>query len=251
LLTIAIDGEIAVLTMNRPEKRNAMSDQLMGEIDNFFSAPPADVKAVVLTGAGGHFCAGLDLSEHVSRAPDETMRHSRQWHAVMDKIQFGGLAVVSAMAGAVLGGGLELAAATHVRIAEQQAFFQMPEGRRGIFVGGGGSVRIARLIGAGRLVEMMLTGRRYQAEDALSLGLAHYVCEEGASLDQAIALAKQISGNAPLSNYFIIQAISRISDMSQADGLFAESLCAALSQTSPDALEGLAAFLEKRAPAFR
>lgn len=250
VLTIETRGQIAILTMNRPGKRNAMCDALLQAIDAFFVAPPPEVKAVVLTGSGGHFCSGLDLSEHVARDAEGTMRHSRSWHAVMDRIQFGGLPVVSAMTGAVIGGGLELASATHVRLAEPSTIFQLPEGRRGIFVGGGASVRVGRILGADRMIEMMLTGRRYSAEEGLALGLAHYAVGEGEALEQALDLAAKIATNAPLSNYIMIQALSRIEDMSKADGLFTESLCAALTQTSPDAVEGLAAFLEKRAPKF-
>lgn len=250
VLTIEARGEIAVLTMNRPDKRNAMCDALLQAIDAFFVNPPPEIKAVVLTGSGGHFCSGLDLSEHVARDAEGTMRHSRSWHAVMDRIQFGGLPVVSALSGAVIGGGLELATATHVRLAEPSTIFQLPEGRRGIFVGGGASVRVGRILGADRMIEMMLTGRRYSAEEGLALGLTHYAVGEGEALEQALDLAAKIASNAPLSNYIMIQALSRIEDMSKTDGLFTESLCAALTQTSPDALEGLAAFLEKRAPKF-
>ena len=132
ILKIDITDDIATLTMNRPPKRNAMCDELLDAIDAFFSNPPAEVKVVVLTGTAGHYCSGLDLSEHVSRDAEGTMRHSRSWHAVMDKIQYGGLPVVSAMFGAVIGGGLELATSTHVRIAGPSTIFQLPEGRRGI-----------------------------------------------------------------------------------------------------------------------
>lgn len=248
---IGIDGRIATLTMNRPDKRNAMSDGLLAELDAFFSDPPEGVRCVVLTGAGGHYCSGLDLSEHVARDAEQTMRHSRNWHSVMDRIQFGGLPIVSAMNGAVIGGGLELATSTHVRIAEPSTIFQLPEGRRGIFVGGGATVRVGRILGADRMIEMMLTGRKYNAEEGLRLGLAHYEAGEGEALEMAYGLAEKIAGNAALSNYVMIQGIARIEDMSKADGLFAESLCAAIAQTSPDAVEGLAAFLEKRAPRFR
>ncbi|WP_102107950.1 crotonase/enoyl-CoA hydratase family protein [Oceaniglobus roseus] len=251
MLSIDIDGPVALVTLNRPEKRNAMSDALLDAIDGFFRAPPEGVRVAVLTGAGGHFCAGLDLAEHVARDAEGTMRHSRGWHMVMDRIQFGGLPVVSALAGAVIGGGLELAAATHVRVADPSTVFQLPEGRRGIFVGGGASVRIGRILGADRMIEMMLTGRKYGAEEGERLGLAHYAVGAGEALPRALELARGIAQNAPLSNYVMIQALSRIEDMSKADGLFTESLCAALTQTSPDAREGLAAFLEKRPPSFR
>ncbi|WP_417672754.1 crotonase/enoyl-CoA hydratase family protein [Pseudodonghicola sp.] len=250
MLKIEIEGDIAVLTMDRPEKRNAMCDQLLEEIDAFFSKPPAGVKVAVLTGTAGHYCSGLDLSEHVARDAEGTMRHSRNWHGVMDKIQYGGLPVVSAMMGAVIGGGLELATSTHVRIAEPSTIFQLPEGRRGIYVGGGASVRVGRILGADRMVEMMLTGRKYNAEDGTALGLAHYSVGEGEALPMALDLARKIASNAPLSNYVMIHALSRIEDMDKAGGLFTESLCAALTQTSPDAVEGLAAFLEKRTPSF-
>lgn len=251
ILKTEIDGEIAKLTMNRPHKRNAMCDELLAAIDGFFSDVPKGVKAIVLTGTAGHYCSGLDLSEHVARDAEGTMRHSRGWHAVMDKIQFGGLPVISAMFGAVIGGGLELATSTHVRIAEPSTIFQLPEGRRGIFVGGGASVRVGRILGADRMIEMMLTGRKYDADDGLRLGLTHYAVEKGEALPKAIELARKIATNAPLSNYIMIQALSRIEDMSKQDGLFTESLCAAITQTSPDAVEGLAAFLEKRDPKFR
>ncbi|MCI4666457.1 MAG: crotonase/enoyl-CoA hydratase family protein [Neomegalonema sp.] len=251
MLKIEVADNIATLTMNRPEKRNAMCDELLGEIDAFFRAPPADVKAVVMTGTAGHYCSGLDLSEHVARDAEGTMRHSRGWHEVMQRVRFGGLPVVSAMFGAVIGGGLELASSTHVRIAEPSTIFQLPEGRRGIFVGGGASVNVGRILGADRMVEMMLTGRKYGAEEGLRLGLTHYAVGEGEAIAKAQELARKIASNAPLSNYIMIQALSRIEDMSKTDGLFTESLCAALTQTSPDALEGLAAFLEKREPTFR
>ena len=251
MLKISVDGTIATLTMNRPDKRNAMCEALLGDLDTFFSNPPKEVRVVIITGIAGHYCSGLDLSEHVHRSAEENLYHSRAWHGVMEKIQFGGLAVVSAMFGAVIGGGLEIAAATHVRIAEPSTIFQLPEGRRGIFVGGGATARVGRLIGADRMTEMMLTGRKYNADEGLALGLTHYAVGEGEALELAQQLAGKISRNAPLSNYMMIQSISRIDDMSQSDGLFTESLVAAMSQTTPDAEEGLNAFLEKRAPKFR
>lgn len=251
ILLIRTEGPVAVLTMNRPEKRNAMSDALLREIGAFFEAPPDGVKVAVITGEGGHFCAGLDLSEHVERSAEEAIHHSRWWHRIMDRIQFGGLPVVSALSGAVIGGGLELATATHVRVAEPSTIFQLPEGRRGIFVGGGASVRVGRILGADRMTEMMLTGRKYDAAEGLALGLTHYAVAEGEGFAKAMELAQTIASNAPLSNYMMVQGLSRIEDMAKADGLFMESLCVALAQTSPDAVEGLRAFLQKRNPDFR
>lgn len=250
-LTTEIDGQIATITLTRTDKRNAMSDGLISALENAYATMPEAVRVVILTGSGGHFCSGLDLSEHVSRTAEEGVYHSRNWHRIMEQIRSGRLVTISAMTGAVIGGGLELAAATHVRIAEPSVIFQLPEGRRGIFVGGGATVHVGRIIGPDRMVEMMLTGRKYDAEEGLRLGLAHYSVGEGEALPLARKLALQIAGNAPMSNYFMVQALSRISDMSRADGLFTESLCAALVQTTPDAQEGLRAFLEKRAPVFR
>jgi enoyl-CoA hydratase/carnithine racemase len=249
-MLVDVRGAIAVLSFNRPDKRNAVNDQLLDELRAFFSRPPKGVRAVVMQGLGGHFSAGLDLSEQSQREPHEVLYHSRGWHAVMELMQFGGLPIVSVLTGAVMGGGLEIAAATHVRVAEPSVMFQLPEGKRGIFVGGGATVRVGRIIGPDRMTEMMLTGRRYGAEDGLRLGLSHYLVEAGEGLAKALELAGDIASNATLVNYLIIQGISRIDDMSRADGLFTESLSAALSQTGADAQEGLKAFLEKRKPNF-
>ena len=251
VIRVQIDGNIATLVFDRPEKRNAMNYALIDALDGFFSRPPRGIDAVILRGEGGHFCAGLDLAEHEHRQPIEGVYHSRNWHRVSDLIEFGGLPVISVLTGAVIGGGLEIAAATHVRIAEPSARFQLPEGRRGIFVGGGATVRVGRILGPDRMREMMLTGRNYGAEDGLRLGLAHYAVAEGEGLALAQKLARRIAENAPFSNYLMIQAISRINDMPRAEGLFTESLAAAMSQTSDGAKEGLRAFLEKREPKFR
>ena len=250
MIEVSQKGPIAHILLNRPAKRNAMCDQLLEEIEGVFKSPPEGTKVVVISGEGGHYCSGLDLAEHKERNAEEGLYHSRGWHRTMDLIQFGGLPVVSAMTGAVIGGGLELATATHVRIAEPNCIFQLPEGRRGIFVGGGASVRVGRILGPDRMTEMMLTGRRYDAEEGLRLGLTHYAVGEGEALELAFKLAGKIADNAPLSNYIMIQALARIGDMSRQDGLLTESLCAALTQTSDDAREGLAAFLEKREPNF-
>tara|TARA_R110000751_G_scaffold302956_1_gene417283 strand:- start:1033 stop:1821 length:789 start_codon:yes stop_codon:yes gene_type:complete len=247
---IEIEDDIATIIFDRPDKRNAMNDALVSALDDFFSHPPKGVRAVILYGEGGHFCSGLDLSEHEHRSPEETVYHSRNWHRVADLIEYGGLPVIAAMTGAVIGGGLEIATSAHVRIAEPSVRFQLPEGRRGIFVGGGATVRVGRIIGADRMREMMLTGRNYGAEDGLRLGLAHYSVGEGEALPLAKKLAREVADNAPFSNYLMIQAIGRIGDMSRSDGLFTESLSAAMSQTSAGAQEGLRAFLEKRPPDF-
>ena len=238
--------DTALLQINRPEKRNAINDELIESLATFFRAPPKEAKVVVLYGAGDNFCAGLDLLEHKEKNPFEVVHHSQGWHRCFELIQFGGLPVVAALKGAVIGGGLEIAMATHVRICEPSTFFELPEGKRGIFVGGGASVRVARTIGAGRMVEMMLTGRRYNAEDGVRLGLGHYLVDEDEGLSKALELAAMIAKNAPISNYAMLTAISRIENMSMTEGLYTESLMAALAQTSDEAKTRITAFFASR-----
>lgn len=245
-LSVELRGEVAYLTFNRPEKRNAINDVLLEDLGRFFSAPPREARVVVLAGVGPHFSAGLDLSEHKSRDAFEVMQHSQRWHEITRKIQFGGLPVISVLRGAVLGGGLEIASATHVRIADNTTFYGLPEGQRGIFVGGGATVRVGRILGADRMTEMMLTGRLYDAEDGLRLGLSHYLLEPEAAMAKAEELAKQIASNAPLSNYAMIHALPRIQDMDSSDGYFTESLMAGLVQTSEEAQRRIEAFLNRR-----
>ena len=243
-------GPVAILTLDRAEKGNAVNTRLIEAINRFFQAPPSDARAVVLSGEGRHFCAGLDLSEHKERDPVEAFETSRYWHRTLDMVELGGLPVVTAMKGAVMGGGLEIAAATHVRVAEPSAIYQLPEGQRGFFVGGGATVRVSRIIGAGRTTEMMLTGRRVPAEEGQALGLSHYLVGEGEALDKAIELAGTVAGNAPMVNTMVIGAIGRIADMSRQEGLFTESVASALTQTSADARAGIEAFFERRAAKF-
>lgn len=246
LIDFEMRGQIAVLTLNRPEKRNAVSEALIQDINRFFNTPPKDALAVVLRANGDHFCAGLDLSQHKERNVDEAFEISRYWHRTFDLIQYGGLPVVAAMHGAVMGGGLELATTAHVRIAEPSTMYQLPEGRRGIYVGGGASVRVARIIGPGRMTEMMLTGRRLDAEEGQQMGLSHYLVEMGEAFDKAMELAETISGNAPLANKMMLNTIQRVDRMGESEGYFVESLASALTQASEDAQEGMRAFLEKR-----
>jgi enoyl-CoA hydratase/carnithine racemase len=239
-------GAVLRVTINRPDKRNALSDSLADAFEHLLAGFDKSIRAIVLDGNGGHFCAGLDLSEQKVREPFEVVQISRRWHAIKERLQYGPCPIVAALHGAVIGGGLELAATAHVRVADPGAFFQLPEGRRGIFIGGGGSVRIARLIGTSRLAEMMLTGRRVDAIAAERIGLVHQITEPGAALATALETAARIAENAPTVNYLIIQALPRIADMSAGDGLFTESLAAGLSQTAPEAQAGIAEFLARK-----
>lgn len=240
------DGSVSTITLARPQKRNAVSDRLLAALDDALQAVPEGTRAIVLAGDGDHFCAGLDLSEHQHREPFGVMQHSQGWHRIFHRIQHGGIPVIAAMQGAVIGGGLELASATHIRVAEPSTIFQLPEGRHGIFVGGGASVRVARIIGAGRMCEMMLTGRIIDAEEGLRLGLAHYLEEAGGALEKAKALAARVAENAPMANWAMCSAIARIDNMSTDDGFFTESLTAALTQTSPEVAARIGEFLQRK-----
>ena len=240
-------GPLVHLRLARSAKRNAINDTLIQELHTAFIHLPEATRAVVVSGEGEHFCAGLDLSELVERDVHSAVLHSRMWHAAFDAIQFGRVPVVAALHGAVVGGGLELAAACHIRVVDETAYFGLPEGQRGIFVGGGGAARIPRLIGVARMTDLMLTGRVYDADEGLAAGIAHYKVAAGASLDKAIALAQRIAGNAPMSNFAVMHALPRIADQSQSEGLFTESLMAAVAESTPEAQERLRAFLEGRA----
>ena len=247
LLTYAVEQEIALIGLDRPGKRNAINDALVESLHAAVKRAGQEAKAAVIFGHGEHFSAGLDLAEHIERTPLQGVHHSRKWHAIVDDIERGAIPFVAAVHGAVVGGGLELAAAAHLRVADATAFFALPEGRRGIFVGGGGSVRIARLMSATRMADLMLTGRVLSAADAERLNLVHYLTGAGEAVVQAKALAGKMAQNAELSNFAIIQALPRIQDLAHDDGLFFASLMAAFTQTSPEARERLRAFLEKRA----
>lgn len=247
LLRISRVGTVALVRLERPGKRNAINDALLLQLQTCFLNLPAEVGAVVLHGAGEHFCAGLDLSELSERSVAEGVQHSRMWHAAMDQIQFGRVPVVAALHGAVVGGGLEIAASTHVRVAERGTFYALPEGQRGIFVGGGGAARIPRLIGVACMTDMMLTGRTLDAAEGQQRGLSSYLVGPGEGLAKAVTLAQRIAGNTALSNYAVMQALPRIAGMSQADGLFVESLMAAIAQGDTAAKQRMRDFLDKRA----
>jgi enoyl-CoA hydratase/carnithine racemase len=241
-------GEVAVLRLNRPHKRNALDDDTMLGLDLFFSSLPADVGTVLLCGEGDNFSAGLDLSELKELDLRAGIDHSRFWHRTFEKIQFGKVPVVAVLHGAVLGGGLELAAAAHVRVAERSAYYALPEGSRGIFVGGGGSVRLPRLIGVARMMDMMLTGRTYSAEEGQAMGLTTYLVEPGKGFAKGLELAQRIAANAPLTNFAITQVLPRIAEADPAAGYTMESLIASIAQADPEAKARLKDFLEKRGP---
>lgn len=241
------EGNVLVIQLNRPEKRNAINDTTVAALDDVFSNLSDSVGAVVIKSTSENFSAGLDLSELSERDATEGVAHSRSWHKAFEKIEFGRVPVVSVLKGAVIGGGLELAIACHIRVAERSTYFALPEGQRGIFVGGGAAVRLPRLIGTSRMADMMLTGRTYGSEDAVALGFAQYVVDDGAGDAQAMELAKKMANNAYLTNFAVIHALPRISQVDPTAGYMLEALMSSIAQGDKIAKERVRDFLEKKA----
>ena len=243
--------EVAVIRLTRGAKRNALNDGLILALRDLFETMPATVRAAVIDGEGPHFCAGLDLSELKERDAGQGLHHSRMWHAALERVQYGPVPVIAALHGAVVGGGLELASACHIRVADESTFYALPEGSRGIFVGGGGAVRIPKLIGAARMTDMMLTGRVYNAQDGEKVGFAQYLVPEGKAFEKAVELAVRVAQNAPLTNYALMHALPRIAEQPADQGFFTEAMMAAIAQSAPEAKSRLADFLEGRAAKVR
>ena len=241
------DREVAVLRLSRPAKRNALDDATVLGIERFFSEPPSWARAVVLDADGPHFCAGLDLTELQANDAFAGIQHSRMWHRAFAALEGGAVPVIAALKGAVIGGGLELAAAAHLRVAERTAFYALPEGQRGLFVGGGGAVRVPRLIGVNRMTDMLLTGRVLDAEEGQEWGLSNYLVEAGGGLARALELATAVAGNAPISNFAVLQALPRIADAAPDHGYFLEALMASAASSSDEAQRRMADFLDGRA----
>jgi (methylthio)acryloyl-CoA hydratase len=246
-LQVSHDDAVTIVALNRPQKRNALSDGVIAELQYCFENLNETTKCVVLHGLGGHFCAGLDLSELSERNAAQGVAHSRSWHRALDSIDKGQVPVVAALHGAVVGGGLELAASCHIRVADASTFYALPEGSRGIFVGGGGSVRIPKLIGVARMTDMMLTGRTYAADDGEKIGLAQYLVAEGSALAKALEIAKRIAENAPMTNFALTHGLPRIAEQSSDHGYFTEALLASIAQDAPEAKARVKAFLEGKA----
>lgn len=251
--TLGVDDEgIATLALNRPQKRNALNAATVEElIDIFSTLPRAGVRAVVLRAEGPHFCAGLDLVEHHAedRRPEEFMHLCLRWHEAFNKMEYGGVPVIAALKGAVVGGGLELASAAHVRVADRSTYFALPEGQRGLFTGGGATIRVADLVGKARMIDMMLTGRVYQGDEAIALGLAQYLVDDSEA--KAQELARAAAQNPPLSNFAICSAISHVQNMSAMDAAYLESVVAGIVNTQPASRGRLAAFADKSAARVR
>jgi enoyl-CoA hydratase/carnithine racemase len=249
----AHENDVWVVTLNRPSKRNALDSATVEEMVEFFSlAPRAGVRAIVLAGAGDHFCAGLDLVEHhdADRSPAEFMNLCLRWHEAFNKMEYGGVPIIAALHGAVVGGGLELASSAHVRVMDETTYFALPEGQRGLFTGGGATIRVTDLVGKARMIDMMLMGRVYSGAEAEEVGLAQYRVD-GSSFDKAMELANRAAENLPLSNFAICSAVSHMQNMSAMDAAYAEAVVAGVVNTQPDARARLAAFADKSGARIR
>jgi enoyl-CoA hydratase/carnithine racemase len=239
------DGPVDVIELARPEKRNALDNTTVQGLEAYFRAVPDGVRAVVLGAEGSHFCAGLDLNTMDESDVFEGVLHSRMWHRALDALIASPVPIFSVLKGAVIGGGLELASATHVRVAERSAFYALPEGQHGLFVGGGASVRLPRLIGAARMTDMMLTGRRYDAEEGERIGLTQYVVDDGDGLSTALELAHRAAGNSPITNYGILHVLPRTAEANPNEGYLIESLMAGIASGSDEAKARMRSFLDR------
>ncbi len=252
-IQITAEGHVAVVRLNRPAKRNALDADTIEELISIFSAlPRSGVKAAVLCASGDHFSAGLDLLEHLrqDRSAADFMHVCLRWHEAFNKMEYCGIPIVAALKGAVVGGGLELASAAHIRVADQSTYFALPEGQRGLFTGGGATIRVAGLVGSSRMIDMMLTGRIYKGQEAVDVGLCQYLID-GDSEARALELAQQAATNPALSNFAICSTISHVQNMSALDASYLEAVVAGMVNTQPDSRERLEAFANKTAARVR
>ncbi len=253
-LLFKLDAGIAVLTVNRPERLNALNGTTVDSLDRFFRDATGDseIRAVILTGAGERsFVAGADIEEVSGFSALEGRAWGLRGQAMLRRIEAMGKPVIAAINGYALGGGLELAMACHIRIASVRAKLGQPELKLGIVPGFGGTQRLPRLVGKGRAIEMLLTGDPVGAEEARAIGLVNRVVQPEALLEEARRLAVRILRNGPLAVALTLQAVNRGTEMPLAEALDWEVSQYALSCATEDVREGTRAFLEKREPVFR
>jgi enoyl-CoA hydratase/carnithine racemase len=249
-VTYELVGNVALVGLDRADKRNALNDDMIKLLREAVFRAGEEARAGVIHAYGDNFSAGLDLAEALSwMDPAAKKRRPRgRWHRPFDLIARGPIPWIAALKGACIGGGLELASACHIRVADESTFFALPEGQRGIFVGGGGSVRISRLMGYARMADLMLTGRVLTAAEGERANLAQYVVPKDESFERAKSLAARIAENATQSNWAITNCLPRILDFSHENGLFIESLVgSAMREQSSEGFERVRAFVEKRA----
>ncbi len=253
-LRIEQQDEIATLVIQRPEKLNALNGELIDELDRAFHqlAEDATVRGIILTGAGEKaFVAGADIAELARMGPLSGVRTSRQGQDAFRFLEKLPKPVIAAVNGFALGGGLELALACHLRIASENARFGLPEVKLGIIPGYGGTIRLPRLVGRGRALEMMLTGEMIDAEEAYRIGLVNRVVPQVELQATAQALLKKITANGPVAVALALESVDRGFDTTLDDGLTLESNLFGILASTEDMREGMQAFLEKRPADFQ
>jgi enoyl-CoA hydratase len=253
-LIVATNDGICTVTINRPDKLNALNAQVMSELDALFEALAADpqVKGVIVTGAGDKaFVAGADIAELKAQSPVEGKQHTLRGQRVLERIESLGKPVIAAINGFALGGGCEIALACHLRIASVNAKLGTPEVKLGIMCGYGGTQRLPRLVGRGRALELLLTGEMIDAAEALRIGLVNKVVPHERLLPEAEATLRKMLVNGPLSLRFTLEAVRAGHELPLPQGLLLEATLFGLICASEDKSEGTSAFLEKRPAKFQ
>lgn len=244
---------IAYVTINRPEKLNALNRTVMEELRACFESieNDAEARAVILTGAGEKaFVAGADIKELAVQTPVQGKETSLFGQRVLDFIENMGKPVIAAVNGYAFGGGCELAMACTLRIASENARFGQPEVKLGLIPGYAGTLRLARLVGKGRALEMILSGEAITAQEAYRIGLVNQVVPAKDLISVAEALARKIMANGPMAVKLALEAVNHGMEMTQKEGEFLEATLFGLCCTTADMKEGTRAFLEKRPPKF-
>jgi enoyl-CoA hydratase len=253
-ITFDIHGRAAVLTINRPDVLNALNRQTLVELSQAVRAIGLDPKigGAIITGGGAKaFAAGADIKELALMTPITAQALSQQGHALMAAIETLGKPVIAAVNGYALGGGCELAMACTIRIASETAKFGQPEVTLGLIPGYGGTQRLPRLVGKGRALQMILSGKTIDAHEALRIGLVNDVVPAGELMDRASVALESMMTNAPIALRLAIDAVNRGADTSLAEACAVEADLFALSAATADRAEGTAAFLNKRKPVFQ
>lgn len=252
-LTLEVADRIATLTINRPDKLNALNSATIAELGHAIDEVRVrdDIGALILTGAGRAFAAGADISELQSQTPTLAKARARAGQEIFRRFATSAKPVVAAVNGFALGGGCELAMACHVRIAADNAKFGQPEVKLGTCPGYGGTQRLARLVGKGRAIQLLLTGETIDAAEALRIGLVNKVVPIADLIETARAMLVQMLANGPLALALCIEAVDRGLEMSLDEGLILEANHFGLLAATEDMREGMKAFLEKRQPAFK
>jgi enoyl-CoA hydratase len=248
------DDGLALVEVNRPDKLNALNAATIRRLDEVLRDVRADdaVRAIILTGAGEKaFVAGADIAELATMGPIDGVQVSRDGQETFRMLERMPKPVIAAVNGFALGGGLELALACHIRIASTRAKFGLPEVKLGIIPGYGGTVRLPRLVGRGRALELMLTGDMIDAAEALRIGLVNRVEEPDAVLGAARDMARKMMANGPVALAMALEAVDRGMSTTIDDAQILESRLFGLLASTEDMREGMQAFLEKRKAEFR